>query len=449
MAEAVFSAEVDLTKAEAAIKGLQEIIRELRTSQDEYKKSQTWMAKLTERMKAFKKAWDNSFVKKALVVPLKAAWGVLKGMVLTAGALGAALLATTLGSIENNRKAVSGNTTRGKNAAWGWAQEMYGLDSSEFNIGALHTASNDITQYGNFATLGLDKNKIRSMRGEDAMMYSMSKLADYLKSLNGADASPYHVQAAQSLFGVNINDPFIKDLLTKNMGQFKGYYNEGLQRRSGIKYNEMLKGERALKRFQDTMKTFGMTLASNLLPIVTRVMTRLQGYLPKLRPLFETLGEWLFKLLDKGLDQLDKIDIEGFLNKAVQGVKDFATWVQSIDWKSLFDNIANVFNKISEFFNLMNPTSDIKLATGMTNYRDEMIAAKQRGDMATFNRLYAGQLAGMIANGEKLAAHQDAFFRKYLAEMRGKVDVNVKLDGKHAASATADLIPTSVGGRPN
>ena len=440
MAQPVFSASIDLSGVEQARSGLKSITDDLKKAQNEYNKMPTILDKISTKLKNLKQAWDSSFIKKALVTPLKAAWNILKGMVLTAGALGAALLATTIGSIQNQRQATSANTTRGKNAAWAYAQENSGLDSNEFNLANLMQSTNDITKYGDFAQLGLNKDMLKGMQGDQAMFYAWEKLRERLKTYGDADASEADVNAIQSLFGVNINDRAIRDFIAKRQGQFKSDFSEASKRRSGINYNEMLKGERALNKFKDTMKTFGMTLASNLLPIVTNILNKFQGFLPRLQPALEALGDFLLSMVDKTLTYIGKVDLSAVMDKAINFIKEGIDYLGSIDYKKILDSIVAIGSAFEWIGKALSATFDIirKPVEWLAGVAGKIVGENdfKAGDYKN-QQWYKDAVANGIIDKDMNIIKD---------RVRGSVDVNIKIDGKHIKTETTDLLPATQGG---
>lgn len=346
LADNVAKLQSDLNKT---TKNLQDITTEL-------EKTGSTVSKVFAKMKQGLNKFTDT-IKKGIVGGLKTSVNLARNLVMALGAAAAAALAVSSGSIERKRQSKDSKVSATQLLAWQYAQQQTGLSENELNLANLQAHINDIESSGYFAKLGLTRENLVGLSGDEAMQ----KIIEAIQKKGGANmtADTWSAvgDAVSALAGVEgLNRMHI--FSDKTQKEFGEHYKWGLA--NGIDNDKLVKGEQALNKFMFTLKKLGMELAGDFLPHISKGLEVFANALNKIRTylkgkegqnIINQLGSLISKIADF-LGTIASLSLEGignYLLPALNGIVGFLGDLIKGDFGSAGGKLLNLGKSVKDW----------------------------------------------------------------------------------------------------
>ncbi|HDZ5024790.1 TPA: hypothetical protein RTG57_001740 [Campylobacter jejuni] len=149
---------------------------------------------------------------------------------------------------------------------------------------------------GTFSPLGMGADEISELQkvgGDKAYFTMVDKFAEKLKNLTDEMGDFQGQNVFHEIYGESLSkiigmssSEFINGQKSGLFGKFKSSYYDTMGLYKGLDSSSLLEGEKALNKFTETLKVFGLSLASKVLPGLTKVLNGIQG-------VFSSFVNWL------------------------------------------------------------------------------------------------------------------------------------------------------------
>lgn len=442
------------------------------------------------------KAWQTSkgFLKTLMEIVGRIKYIALAGL---AGVVGSAM-GTNSEVRQGAMNKLSFAQQRGFNKAediMGWAPNLSQLNEK------LATRDYDT----DLAALGFNKQELDALHKMDSMSAYMAvaNKANAKRKAIGDDQvfNMTYGESVQNLLGMN-NSEFATTMDRGILSQFAGIMGQIASVYKNIDVGALQKGEIELAKFWETLRSGVMQLSSKVMPAVTKFTQQLQQALmkifnseafvsagnamasilssmvsimeklaPLLDPLLNALSK-IFKMVDSGLGNLVEYSSstsnalgkggEAYDKKIAEGANVFEAGKAALDAanESRYQDILSNANKTIS-------SLDAKTASGqkmtIKEFEQYQTARLRKGEINAieYDRIVnqyrkenqkdseKGWFTKAVDDADAWLSEKKQSVKDSVSQMFGfkpaRVDVNIKLDGKHQETAVATLIATQQG----
>lgn len=399
---------------------LQEQANALQQINERLQQTQTQASKLS-------KIWHGmgGILNKALVTPLKKAFGFLGSMLRTARnlvmALGALAIGTFFanakGQIEKHRTAGQSGVDARQLKAYNRAKAMHGLSEEEFNLANLQTLLGSQDSYAILGQLGLKREDLAGKDGIEAMEILRRAAGKKLESVpeNGVVWNNL-ADAIMKTMGVDVrnkhNRKHFTDKGIQSFNKDMDYFYKNLKDTKSL-----VEAQKAIARVQYTIKDLGESLSVWLAPYVTRIANAINQFLndPEKTKGFGEIMDKIFGAIGRGMTKLRSVFTNDVLSQAVDSIAEIGSALLDITEKILphflkgLDVLGAILKDLANF--LDDPQAWWDEKKGVTKELAEGKINQARGYGTAEQQLNAivpwlGTVLNKLANG-KLSQYQN------------------------------------------
>ena len=318
---------------------------------------------------------------------------------------------------------------------------------------------------------GMDEKEFEKMRTDSNSYFKMNdtlyrQYQQILKN-NGGDRNSAigefkaKFEDILSQFGYGDTSSFIQRNETGALSNYRQVYGDTIQAYKGVDVNSLLKGERALNKFSETLKAFGLQLSSQLLPELTEGLNNLTNLFKRLfeysknsgllKNIAEAVGafvELIIAIGDKIIGFISKLvggDLTKYLNNfygtvtnALKGTTalikgDNKTADEHFD-KAKSKGLETLGNIKKGVGNVIGEASASLRESGYTSTSDFIDRSREKGLSTAIGEQYES-LSKKIEDKLGITYMRE---QGYMKPLNTQAVVNVNIDGKKLATVKSD-----------
>lgn len=354
MSNEVYSIGIDLSKLKEALKISSNIQKNIGADS---KKKKSMLGDLSSSNKQLKEQNKQLSITEQKLKLIRLTSSKIK---LGALALGGLAVGGVIGSLANMKGSLSADLQArnlglkfGESKALGYADKMVGLNEGTLmnSISGLNKALDDFSQWGNFASLGLNASELKQKNPTEALF-------DVLDAMKTSDLPKYMKRNIIDQIGIPFDD--FQFVLEEGTGELRKFFKQGMGLFGKQGAGVLKSSERALINFQNVLKSLSLSTANKLLPAFTKALNvatpSIKSLGNSLKEFWETIapelikfGKWFQKdilpLLVEGIGTYTKI-----MFKVLKNVVDSFNIVYKII-KPIFKPLGNIIKYLFDKFN--------------------------------------------------------------------------------------------------